>query len=211
MTERTSKLLAIPSITRVAGARLALVALLAGSAGRVDPLVLRAAPQDNEQGREAAMKDFLSRVDQYMALRKTLQPDLPAAKPGDRGTGRVEARQDTLAARIQAARTEAKRGDIFGEAAPYLTRTIARDTRTRGLRDAYAAMEEVPGLSPPAVNALYPEKAALATVPPLILVNLPRLPEGVEYRFMGHALILRDRDANLVLDFIPGAVPVLKP
>jgi hypothetical protein len=60
------------------------------------------------------------------------------------------------------------------------------------------------------VNTLYPEKAALATVPPLILVNLPRLPDGLEYRFMGRDLILRDRDANVVVDFVPGAVPVLK-
>ena len=53
-----------------------------------------------------------------------------------------------------------------------------------------------------------PEKAALATVPPLILVNLPRLPDGLEYRFMGRDLILRDRDANLIVDFVSGAVPV---
>ena len=99
-------------------------------------------------------------------------------------------------------------GDIFGDAAPYFKRIIERDAQTRGLRDAYAAMQEVPAKSPPTVNALYPEKAALATVPPLILVNLPRLPDGLEYRFMGRDLILRDREANLIVDFIPGAVPV---
>jgi hypothetical protein len=71
-------------------------------------------------------------------------------------------------------------------------------------------MQEVPPKSPPMVNTLYPEKAALATVPPLILANLPRLPDGLEYRFMGRDLILRDRDANLVVDFVAGAVPVLK-
>ncbi len=78
------------------------------------------------------------------------------------------------------------------------------------MRDAFNAMQEVPVKSPPAVNADYPESAALATVPPLILVNLPRLPDGLEYRFMGRDLILRDREANVIVDFIPGAVPVLK-
>jgi PAS domain S-box-containing protein len=71
-------------------------------------------------------------------------------------------------------------------------------------------MQEVPAQSPPAVNAIYPEKAGLATVPPLILVNLPRLPDGLEYRFMGRDLILRDRDANIIVDFVPGAVPAIK-
>ena len=88
---------------------------------------------------------------------------------------------------------------------------VQGDAQTRGVRDAYATMQEVPGNSPPTVNALYPEKAALATVPPLILVNLPRLPDGLEYRFMGRDLILRDREANVIIDFIPGAVPIIKP
>jgi hypothetical protein len=60
------------------------------------------------------------------------------------------------------------------------------------------------------VNAIYPEKAALATVPPLILVNLPRLPDGLEYRFMGRDLILRDRDAQHHRRLRGWCVPVLK-
>ena len=67
-----------------------------------------------------------------------------------------------------------------------------------------------PAQNPPAVNTPYPENAPLATVPPLILVNLPRLPDGLEYRFMGRHLILRDQPSNLIIDFVPGAVPVFK-
>ena len=54
------------------------------------------------------------------------------------------------------------------------------------------------------MNADYPETAALATVPPLILARLPRLPDGLEYRFMGRDLILRDTNANLIVDLDPG-------
>jgi hypothetical protein len=160
---------------------------------------------------EAVLKGFNQRVHDYVELKKKLDRDLPDPKPGDRGTtGKAEKVEDTLATRIMAARKDSKPGDIFGDAAPYFKRTIQHDTETRGVRDAYAAMQEVPATSPPTVNTLYPEKAALATVPPLILVNLPRLPDGLEYRFMGRDLILRDRDANVVVDFITGAVPVLK-
>ena len=56
------------------------------------------------------------------------------------------------------------------------------------------------------VNMRYPENAPLPTVPPNLLANLPQLPEDLEYRIVGNALMLRDVHANLVIDFIPRAV-----
>jgi hypothetical protein len=35
---------------------------------------------------------------------------------------------------------------------------------------------------------------------------LPQLPEDVEYRIVGKTLILRDVDANIIVDFIPNAI-----
>jgi hypothetical protein len=203
--KRNSKLLAIPTVARCAVAlTVALFAIgFTESASAV--------PQEAAAGAsEKVLAGFRKRVDGYVELKKKLEKDLPKPKTGDRETGKVEKTEDTLAARIMAARKDAGRGDIFGDAAPYFKRIIQHDSETRGGRDAYAAMEEVPGQSPPTVNALYPEKAALATVPPLILVNLPQLPDGLEYRFMGRDLILRDRDANVIIDFVTGAVPVIR-
>lgn len=202
--KRTSKLLAIPAV-RHAAAAFAGVGLLTLSLAQAV-----AAQEGTTAGREAAVKGFTDRVNAYVAMKKKLENDLPDTKPGDRATGQAEKVQNTLATQIMAARKDARPGDIFGDAAPYFKRIIEHDTKTRGIRDAYAAMQEVPPKSPPTVNTLYPEKAALATVPPLILVNLPRLPDGLEYRFMGRDLILRDRDANVIVDFVPGAVPVLR-
>jgi len=87
---------------------------------------------------------------------------------------------------------------------------IQQDAEERSRKDKKAAMEEVPPYDPPKVNASYPEKAPLATVPPLLLNNLQRLPDGLEYRFMGRDLILRDVKTNLIVDFINEAVPVSK-
>jgi hypothetical protein len=39
------------------------------------------------------------------------------------------------------------------------------------------------------------------------LLRLPQLPKEVEYRFVGRDLILRDVAANLIVDFLPNAVP----
>lgn len=199
-------MLAIPSVITTS----AVVAVLCLSSPAPRPAFGAFAQGSTVSEREHALKDFDRRVNAYVEQKKHLQEGLPDPKAGDRGTGKVEHIEDTLAARIQAARRTARPGDVFGEAAAHFRRIIEHDTQTRGIRDAYNAMQEVPAQSPPAVNAIYPEKAALATVPPLILVNLPRLPDGLEYRFMGRDLILRDRDANLIVDFVPGAVPVIK-
>jgi hypothetical protein len=157
----------------------------------------------------ASLKGFTDRVGAYLALQKQLKEGLPAVSPSDR-TSAVETHQKALATRIRDARGTAKPGDIFGDAAPLIRQVIARDAGNRSARDAYAAMQEVPPQQPPAVNAPYPERAALATVPPLILMNLPPLPDGIEYRFMGRDLIMRDRTANLIVDFISGAVPAIR-
>jgi len=157
----------------------------------------------------ARLHSFTERLNEYVALKKKLESGLPQPQPSDRTTG-VEQHRTELAQRIQDARRGARPGDLFGDTQPLFKEIIAKDASNRGVRDAYAAMQEVPAQNPPAVNTPYPEKAALATVPPLILVNLPRLPDGLEYRFMGRDLILRDQPSNLIIDFMPGAVPVFK-
>ena len=56
------------------------------------------------------------------------------------------------------------------------------------------------------VNTKYPEKATLPTVPSNLLLNLPHLPEELEYRIIGKHLILRDTGADLIVDFIPNVI-----
>jgi hypothetical protein len=56
------------------------------------------------------------------------------------------------------------------------------------------------------VNSTYPPSQPLATFPPKLLLQLPELPEELEYRFQGRDLILRDSKANLVADVLPGAL-----
>ena len=66
--------------------------------------------------------------------------------------------------------------------------------------------DDGPPKVPLKVNAKYPESEPLPTVPPNLLARLPRLPEDVEYRIVGKNLILRDVDANIIVDFIPNAI-----
>jgi hypothetical protein len=57
------------------------------------------------------------------------------------------------------------------------------------------------------VNQPYPSGIPLQTTPPSLLLNLPNLPKGYEYRFVGHNLVLFDVEANLIVDLIPDTIP----
>jgi hypothetical protein len=189
--------------SRVAGASIRQVTQ-APAAPHTPPIVK---PKEVAKATEdPSYKPFLDRVTQYIDLRKKLDDGLPHLKPTDEPQ-RVETHEQLLAARIKAARSSAKPGDIFGTAGTAIKAAIRDDTETRSIGDIHAAMQEVPPRSAPAVNATYPEKAALATVPPLLLLRLPRLPDGLEYRFLGRDLILHDTTANIVVDILREAAP----
>jgi len=81
---------------------------------------------------------------------------------------------------------------------PELTGQDGRDTKAN-INDEQASMRLQ-------VNATYPATEPLQTLPPNLLANLPQLPEDVEYRVVGRDLVLRDVDANIIVDFIPNAI-----
>jgi hypothetical protein len=65
------------------------------------------------------------------------------------------------------------------------------------------------GPAPGAVKVYlrFPSSTQLATMPPALLAVLPPLPKELEYRIIGTALVLRDFDAALIIDYIPAAIP----
>ena len=56
------------------------------------------------------------------------------------------------------------------------------------------------------VNAMYPPDTPLPSTPPQVLRSLPKLPEQLEYRIVGKTLIIRDVEANIIVDFVPNAL-----
>ena len=59
------------------------------------------------------------------------------------------------------------------------------------------------------VNSTYPApaKVPLQSTPPTLLLNLPRLPKELQYRIVGQTLVLYDVSSNLIVDFLPSAIP----
>ncbi len=166
------------------------------------------AAQERVNPHAEAMAHFSERVTAYLALQKKVEGTLPSQKQTN-DSSKIGVHVTELANGIRAARVNAKPGDVFNGAAEQFRQIIQEDAKDRSVRDAFAAMQEVPKRTPPRVNADYPQTAALATVPPLILKRLQRLPDGLEYRFMGRDLILRDTKANLIVDLLHEAVPTV--
>jgi hypothetical protein len=152
-------------------------------------------------------KEFFDRVRAYVKIHDAADARVPSLKDTS-DPQQVSGREKALADEIRIERAGAHQGDVFSpSAAMEVKRVVAEDFNGRSASAQKAILVEVPMKVPPAINTDYPTTLPLATVPPSLLLKLPTLPEQLEYRFLGRHLILRDVKANLIVDFIPDAVP----
>jgi hypothetical protein len=152
-------------------------------------------------------KEFFDHVRAYIKIHETAGARIPSLKETS-DPRKVSGREKALADEIRVERAGAHQGDVFSpSAAKEIGDIVAWDFSARPLKDQKAILVEVPVKVPPAINTDYPTALPLATVPPGLLLKLPTLPMELEYRFLGRHLILRDIKANLIVDFIPNAVP----
>jgi len=47
----------------------------------------------------------------------------------------------------------------------------------------------------------------LSEMPATLLAKLPQLPKDVRYRFVGRNMLLVDRESNVIIDYMPDALP----
>jgi hypothetical protein len=158
-------------------------------------------PQDDAQ----VVKDFGARISSYMDLHKKEAGD---AKPTDSPEKLAQQRKE-IAAKMQAARTDAHQGDIFTPPiAGYFRRQIAATLAGHDgakIRASLQHAEPLKGVSIK-VNSRYPQGVALQSTPPTLLLNLPRLPHELQYRIVDRDLVLYDAAADIVVDYVPNAV-----
>ena len=162
-------------------------------------------PSVNEVAQE--MVDFHKRIDAYMKVRDEATKDLPEVKEtGD--PAKISGREKALGQAIAKARATAKPGDVFGEEmSAHLKKVLAEDWKSRSPADRKALFEELPKGLKLAVNQPYPTTLPLVSVPAKLLARLPTLPEALEYRLIDRYVLLRDRDANLIVDVLSGVYP----
>jgi hypothetical protein len=155
------------------------------------------------------LQDFNKRVTDYVKLHKAARSQEQPLKPAGSAEA-IEHHEHELAKRIRERRREAVQGNIFApEISAEFRRLIGIAMLGPEARRIHESLRHAEPLrtQPIRVNAAYPAGVPLQSTPPSLLLNLPPLPPEIEYRVVGHDLILRDVEANIVVDFMGNAIP----
>jgi hypothetical protein len=150
--------------------------------------------------------DFEQRAKRYLDWRERTVGKTPASA---NSPDKIVAARHDLANKVRVARAGAKQGEIFTtEIADYFHREITATLNGRhGKQILTSLRHSEPTEMELQINQSYPEKVPLQSTPPTLLLNLPGLPKGLEYRILGREFVLRDSDANIIVDYVPNALP----
>jgi hypothetical protein len=190
---KSSSLLAVVAVTLQLGLVMLALTLPPVHAQNVNP-------------RGQAIFEFQKRLADYVSLHKREAGKLPKLKETDSPQD-ISTREKLLGEAIRAARVGAKPGDLYQPVADIVRAIVKEDWRRRSPAERKALLTEVPKGLRVVPNIVYPTTLPLATSPPALIEALPRLPDELEYRFLGRHLILRDVKANIVVDVLEGVIP----
>jgi hypothetical protein len=177
------------------------------------PFAASSPPTHVSRSDVAALQVFDERISAYAALRHRLEEPLPPLEPTT-DMEALYARKALLASAIKAVRDGARQGNIFTSAVDEHLRGVVLGALegvdiTALLLDLYAE-DDVPCQFRARVHDDYPDWAS-HTMPAILLLHLPPLPEAIEYRLVGHDLILLDLRSGLIIDVLPRAIPPTTP
>jgi hypothetical protein len=167
-------------------------------------------PRQEADGYGPAVR-FQSAVNGYMALREVVRRTVPPLEISPDGEN-IRAASDAIAEGIRQARASAKEGDIVNaDVAGLLRLRIDASSREPGCDVAgiLAAQRDDDDLPPPPRPLVHDrlDWGAGSFMPWCVLRVLPLVPDELQFRFVGHDLVLVDIDASLVVDVLPDALP----
>ena len=167
------------------------------------------APREKMTENPPVLKEFERRVSDYVKLHKTARSEVHPVKATN-SPGEIKEYEHRLATRIRVSWPPDRHGTIFdAEISVEFRRLIAATMKSpKGNRIRESLLRAAPaGLPVVRVGDTYPDNLPLQSMPPSLLLNLPKLPPEVEYRLVGNDLVLRDIEANLIVDFVTKAIP----
>lgn len=152
---------------------------------------------------------FEKRVNEYVKLRNDVRSKLPTKLSKDSTPEQIHAFMNSFEESVRAARSGAKRGELFvPEVSAYIRTILREDFKGRDKVELRKTVmqAETQGV-PVRVNYTYPEEKELGEMPPTLLLKLPQLPKEMRYRFVGTNLLLVDRENHLIVDYMLDALP----
>jgi hypothetical protein len=157
---------------------------------------------------KAAIEAFEKQVKEYIELRNKVRANAPKLSK-DSTPEQIHAYRTTLEQSLRSARPNAKRGEFFMPAtADYIRRTLKLEFQGKDrqeLRDKIFETETQGVIL--RVNYPYAQTAELSEMPATLLTKLPQLPKELRYRFVGRNMLLVDRESDVIIDFMPDALP----
>ncbi|HEY2471761.1 MAG TPA: hypothetical protein VGI45_28505 [Terracidiphilus sp.] len=158
---------------------------------------------------QKALADFGKSSKDYVDKEHSLEAS--KMKPTS-DVAKLEQQRKQLRDAVQQSRPNAKQGDLFTPDVARVFRKILANLLNGpdGSKIKSSLNHAEPGA--PAqfkVNGEFPNRNGqpIQSVPPTLLKVLPSLPKGLDYCIAGNALALRDSSANMVVDFLPNALP----
>jgi hypothetical protein len=160
---------------------------------------------------QKTMDSFVNAAKAYLEIDHNAPSDAKLKPTTD--VAQLEKRRHALRQVIVAARPNARQGDLFTPPVADLFRKLMAQAMGGSdgnkVRRSLQSAEPVAAASAAqiAVNHDYPNQKGqpLQSSPATLLQSLPVLPKGLEYRMVGDILVLRDTEANLVVDYLPNA------
>ena len=159
-------------------------------------------------GEKKVIKAFEKNVKEYSNLRERVEVQLPKL-PKEATADQIENHKISFQKSVQAARRNAKPGNIFNPAAAQLIRKIIKDEfRGKDRSDLRIKVFEAETQGVPLrINFPYPDSKEQVEMPPTLLLILPQLPKQLRYRFVGRNFLLVDRENGLIVDYMTDALP----
>ena len=148
------------------------------------------------------LAQFHDRIERYLAVRDRAED---AVEQRGRNFRSIAPKERALREQIQILRADARRGDVLTPKTETLLRTLLSVPlkRVEAQENKAAIRDDGPDAFKPAINREYPSTEPLATMPPDVLRALPRLPKGLQYRFIPRYLLLYDVRADMIVDYMP--------
>jgi len=157
---------------------------------------------------KAAIEAFEKQVKAYIELRNKVRANAPKLSK-DSTPEQIQAYRTALELSLRNARPNAKRGEFFLPAtADFIRRTLKTEFQgqeRQELREKIFEMETKSVVM--RVNYPYPHSAEFSEMPAVLLAKLPQLPKELRYRFVGRSMLLVDRESDVIIDFMPDALP----
>ena len=171
------------------------------NAALAEPVV--ASPAD-----KAAINAFEGKVKSYIELRKKVRENAPKLSK-DSTPEQIHAYRTTLENSLRSARPNAKRGEFFLPAtADFIRRTLKTEFQGKDRQELREKIFETETQGVVLrVNYPYAQTAEFSEMPATLLAKLPQLPKELRYRFVGRNMLLVDRESDVIIDFMPDALP----